>query len=196
MTSTEKFIRYLKEYVHRDGVNSLIEWLNTNEFFSQSASTKYHSSYPGGLVDHSVRVFERLLKRLKNEYGDTLEKCPYTRESIVIVSLLHDIGKTNLYKMEQKNVKNEAGVWEQVDVYVSNFDAMVCTTHEEESARLASKFINLTDDEYEAIRYHAGAWASDNDGYNGKTMKVFERNSLAYFLHDADMSATICDEKN
>ncbi len=57
MTNREKYISILSKVPNTE---RLIEWLCTTDFFTAPASTKYHSSYEGGLCYHSLAVYDCL----------------------------------------------------------------------------------------------------------------------------------------
>ena len=59
----DKFIEIYKENIRRPGAEKLLTWLESSDFFEAPASTRFHLSRPGGLVEHSVHVYERLLSR-------------------------------------------------------------------------------------------------------------------------------------
>ena len=55
----QKFIDLLKS-TNRPGVVELIEFLDRTDFFTAPASTKYHNAFEGGLLAHSLNVYECL----------------------------------------------------------------------------------------------------------------------------------------
>lgn len=189
-----KYRHYLKSYIKRDGVDKLIAFLDKQTDMAVApASSKYHGSYEGGLVQHSLNVFMRLHKLLTNEYG---QNCPYSKETIAIVALLHDISKTNLYQLSMRNVKDENGNWTQVPFYTAREDALLYGGHEENSVFILRHFINLTYEEELAILHHSGGMGADTDAKVAQTMKALSACPLALFLHQADMQATCIDEGN
>ena len=108
----EKFIETYTNNIKRDGADKLLEWLINSDFFIAPASTRHHLAYKGGLVEHSLNVFDNL-------EWDNLE-------TKTICGLLHDVCKVNLYKEDIKNVKVD-GKWEQQpsshgakDVYIGD----------------------------------------------------------------------------
>ena len=118
MNNKERFISIYKQYIHRQGNDKLLEFLlsNKSDFFTAPASTRFHGNYDGGLVEHSLNVYDCLKdylsrQRVMNEYG-----LNYSEESIAIVALLHDLCKINCYKKGMRNVK-ENGQWIQVPTY-------------------------------------------------------------------------------
>ena len=93
MTNKDRFIQIYKEKIKRDGADRLLDFLCSDgcDFFSAPASTRFHGSYPGGLCEHSLNVYDCLCDylsrpRVKEEYG--LE---FSDESVAIVALLHDL---------------------------------------------------------------------------------------------------------
>ena len=90
-------------------------------------------------------------------------------------------------------VKHDAAgdfIWETVPAYTIEDDFVF--GHGEKSVYLASKFIVLSDEEAQAIRFHMGAW---QDGDKANAGKAFALNPLAFFLHVADEAATYLDEQ-
>ena len=53
----ERFIELLCS-TGREGMESVINYLENSAFFTSPASTAYHMSYEGGLMDHSMNVYE------------------------------------------------------------------------------------------------------------------------------------------
>lgn len=187
-----KYRHYLKSYIKRDGIDNLIKFLdNQTDMAVAPASSKYHGSFEGGLVQHSLNVFMRLHKLLTSEYGDN---CPYSKETIAVVALLHDISKSNLYTVSTRNVKDESGAWKQVPYYSVREDNLLYGGHEETSVFIISNFINLSYEERLAILHHSGGMGADSDAKVAATMRALSSCPLALFLHQADMQATCVDE--
>ena len=108
---TKEFIDIFNNNIKREGADKLLEWLKSSDFFTAPASSKFHSAYEGGLCQHSINAYKRFIKNLENEYGkDWQEKI--SLESATIIGLLHDICKTNFYKVEMRNIKVD-GQWVQ-----------------------------------------------------------------------------------
>lgn len=61
MNQKEKFIQFCK-VIKRDGIDKLLEWLEKSDFYRAPASTRFHGNYEGGLLDHSLNVFEELVR--------------------------------------------------------------------------------------------------------------------------------------
>lgn len=189
----EKFLEIYRENITRSGAEEFLKWLESTDFFTAPASTRFHLSRPGGLVEHSIHVYERLLKLCDTENGEKFlsAKLP-DDETIAICGLLHDICKANFYGVEMRNRKNEQGQWEKYPFYVVN--DQLPYGHGEKSVYIISGFMKLSREEAMAIRWHMGF--SDNEfkagGYS--VGNAFEKFPLALLTHIADLQATYLDE--
>lgn len=103
----------ISQTIKREGIDDLIDWIEHSDFFYAPASTKYHGAYAGGLVEHSINVYE-CLKRIVQRYPDL----NINDETVAICALFHDLCKANFYKIGSRNVKDEAtGQWFKKAVY-------------------------------------------------------------------------------
>lgn len=197
MNPKDTFISAYQKYIHRTGSDSLLAWLLATDFFEAPASTKFHSSFAGGLVLHSLNVFQRMYRNCMDEAGTGTPFPSNQAESIAIVSLLHDICKAQFYKMDFKNQKiysdhgtkfDKRGAydWESVPFYT--IDEEFPFGHGEKSVFLINEHMRLTREEALAIRFHMGDFTDHN------TSKVYTICPLALQLHIADLQATYLDE--
>ena len=185
MTPKEEFISIYKENIKREGADKLLEYLEKSDFFTAPSSTRYHGSYEGGLVQHSVNVYHCLKDYLSRPRTKELYGMDYSEETIALVSLLHDVCKINFYTVEMRNAKNAQGKWEQVPYY--KIDDRLPYGHGEKSVFLIQFFMHLHRDEAMAIRWHMGFSGPEDHNTIGKAL---ERYPLAFALHVADMEAT------
>ena len=181
-----RFVALFKENVKRDGADKLLEYLLSSDFFVAPASSRFHSAYEGGLVEHSLNVYDRLRSYLASDHFKSLGLSSYTEESIVIASLLHDLCKIGIYKKGFRNVKNDQGKWVQVETY--EYDDQLPYGHGEKSVYIISGFMRLTREEAFAIRYHMG-YSSEHDDVRNVSLS-FEMFPLAFALSVADSEAT------
>lgn len=193
----DRFIGLYQQLITRPGADKLLAWLETTDFFEASASTRFHLSHPGGLVEHSIHVYHRLhdlfvSERQNRENDPFIELSNNEEETIAICGLLHDICKANFYAVEMRNRKNEQGQWEKYPFYVVN--DQLPYGHGEKSVYIISGFMKLTREEAMAIRWHMGF--SDNDFKAGgfSVGNAFEKFPLALLTHMADLQATYLDE--
>ena len=187
MTNKEKFIELYHTYIKREGADKLLEFLcsASSDFFTAPASARYHGSFEGGLVEHSMNVFECLCAYLDRERAKDTYKLDYSRESIAIVALLHDLCKVNCYKVSSRNVRDENGKWQSVPYF--EFDDKMPYGHGEKSVYIISGYMKLTREEAFAIRYHMGFSGTEDERNVGKAFEMFP---LAFALSVADMEAT------
>ncbi len=185
MNRKSDFISLYTSHIKRAGATALLEWMETTDFFTAPASTRFHGNYEGGLCEHSVNVWEELVRLLK-----AYPEIKVTAESAAIVSLLHDLCKIGCYKPELRNVKVN-GIWVQRPVYV--FQEDYCFGgHGSKSVYLAQKYMGLTDAEAVAINCHMGF--SDRSPGDYSLGSAYEKHPLAWLLHVADGSATYIRE--
>ena len=193
----DRFVELYQQLITRPGADKLLAWLETTDFFEAPASTRFHLSRPGGLVEHSIHVYHRLhvlfvSERQNRENEPFIELSDSEEETIAICGLLHDICKANFYAVEMRNRKNEQDQWEKYPFYVVN--DQLPYGHGEKSVYIISGFMKLTREEAMAIRWHMGF--SDNDFRAGgfSVGNAFEKFPLALLTHMADLQATYLDE--
>ncbi len=186
MTAKERFIEIYKQNITREGADRLLEYLESpaSDFFTAPASARYHSSYEGGLCEHSLNVYDCLVSYLKSDRAKGFG-FEYSDESIAIAALLHDLCKVGIYKKGFRNVKDERGVWQRVDTF--EYDDKLPYGHGEKSVYIISGYMRLTREEAFAIRYHMG-YSSTEDPRN--VSAAFEMFPLAFALSTADSEAT------
>ena len=177
----EKFIELLKK-VDRDGMNDLLDFLEKSDFYKAPASTRFHGDYEGGLVEHSLKVYELLVDKVKNSPVPIDVK----EESLIIIALLHDICKANYYKVDYRNAKNEFGEWEKVPYYT--VDDTIPYGHGEKSVMMITEYIKLTVEEKYCIRWHMG-FTEPKEQYN-TIGAAFKKYPLAVLVYEADLEST------
>lgn len=189
----EKFNKALTR-VERDGLDDLIKWLETTDFFSAPASSRFHGNYQGGLVEHSIHVLEFALTNLNwmLKYKPELIKI---QESVIIASLFHDACKVNQYTWgKERFTKINDGNrdrWAKYDTYEFNDDLPM--GHGEKSVYYISKHIELTKSEILAIRWHMG-YSEPGTALDGLTKYAYQaasKDPLVKIIHAADVVSVI-----
>lgn len=147
MDTKEKIIELLKR-TKREGIESLIKYLESNGFFESPASTKFRGCYAGGLATHSLDVYERLLAlssplKLDSVSAPGQKPLPIDVGNIIIAALLHDICKIGAYIGDEKPYK-----WNKSQP----------KGHALLSIERIKKHIELTDIEKLMITYHMGVY--------------------------------------
>jgi hypothetical protein len=168
----EKCIELLKS-TNREGIDELISWLESSGFFQSPASTKYHGCFSGGLLKHSMNVYDLLVN-----FNDQI-KLNIPQDSMIIASLLHDVCKVGAYlgssKPYQWNKKHPKG-------------------HAVLSIGIIKKFIQLTDLEEKMIQYHMGVYGLNE--FDGKGEYTLRGGGLAnaWYHFPAVKIIYFCDE--
>lgn len=188
----DKFIKAYTENITRPGADKLLAWIESSDFFTAPASTRFHLSSPGGLLEHSLHVFERMKAICANEATITPGFNEPSMETIAVCGLLRDICKANFYAVEMRNRKNDQGRWEQYPFYV--VDDKLPYGHGEKSVYIISGFMRLSREEAMAIRWHMGFSDNDFQGGGYSVGNAFDKFPLAVLLHIADLQATYLDE--
>ena len=174
----EEYVSALVE-TGRSGVSDLIAWLDESGFFTAPCSTQYHLACEGGLLRHSLNVNKTIhdIEVILNVSNQV--KVNY--HSMTLVALLHDIGKCGMYG-KPNYIENilKSGKRSDSKPYTTNPD-LLYLPHALRSVEIASKFIQLTEDEEFAIACH--------DGLYGEMKYVIQGHEtpLYLLLHSADM---------
>ena len=182
----EKFLNIFRNQITRRGADKLLEWMESTDFFTAPASTRFHAAYEGGLLEHSLNVYEVLISKHYDPEKDDLE-------SFTIASLLHDICKAGFYTTEYRNRKNDRGEWEKVPVYA--IDDKFPYGHGEKSVFLIERFMRLKNEEAGAIPWHMGGFDDTARAGSFANAHAYERYPLAVKLHLADLEATYLHEQ-
>lgn len=177
----------------REGIENLIQAMEEGGFFEAPCSTQYHLSKSGGLAEHSYNVYECMCS-LADCFGVSEEY-----ESIVICSILHDLGKIGQFGKENyvpnmlkgratKANPDPEPKQSESKPYKSNSDLMY-VDHEVRSVVIAQQYIKLTEEEQQAILWHNGLYGTFKYQIQGKEFPLY------LLLHFADMWASRVIEK-
>ncbi|MFA6867281.1 MAG: hydrolase [Clostridia bacterium] len=189
-----EFLRIYKENITREGNDKLLQFLETSDFFTAPASSRFHSAFEGGLCEHSVKAYYRYKQLLEIEYdGEWEETLGIAEESVAIIALLHDICKTNFYKVEMRNSKNELGVWEKIPYFA--IDDKLPYGHGEKSVYMISGFMRMERTEAMAINWHMGGFDARVLGGSYGLSDAFYKYPAALLFHLADVQCTYLDEE-
>ena len=177
----DEFIQLLRS-TNREGIEDLISFIEKTDFFTAPASTRFHGDYEGGLLEHSMKVYEILKHKAKNN----VMGMEWSEDTLIIMALLHDICKVNFYKVDYRNAKNALGVWEKVPYYT--IEDTIPYGHGEKSVMMLTEYIKLTPEEKYAIRWHMG-YTEPKELYN-TIGAAYKKYPIALLMHEADLEAT------
>lgn len=191
----EKFEQLLTS-VNRDGIDKLLAYIRKSDFYRAPASTRFHSCHDGGLLEHSLNLYECLLSKKQNLiWAEVLREID--DESLILVALLHDLCKSYLYVPEFKNKKvysdtgtkkDEGGRFDWQAVKGYSTDDKIPYGHGEKSVMMIEEFIKLKPIERYAIRWHMG-FTEPKEYWNTLTTAI-KKYPVILAVHQADMEAT------
>lgn len=184
----QKIIEILQS-VNREGMDRLIDFLENSDFFTCPASTKYHGNFAGGLAEHSLAVYNLL--SLKNEQF----KLGVSDQSVKICGLLHDICKIGTYKIGFKWSKPDEKKWVKEETWKVEDDFPV--GHGEKSVTMIQRYIQLTDEEILAIRWHMG-FSMPGAHFSPESYAIkaaFNTHKIVAAIFTADMEAAYLVEE-
>jgi hypothetical protein len=187
----QKFLQIYNENIKRDGAKDMLDYLEKTDFFSSPASSRFHSSFEGGLCLHTLNVYARFKKILECEYGKNYQD-KISDESVAVIALLHDVCKIENYKLDFRNVKVN-GEWTKQSFYNYNENELPYG-HGEKSVYMISGYMKLSREEALAINWHMGAFDTRVLGGSFDLSRAFRSYPLALLFHMADLSATYLDE--
>ncbi len=205
-TQIERFEAILSG-VTREGIGKLLEAVRKSDFYTAPASTRFHGSYEGGLLDHSLNVYDCLMAKKESPiWKKVFADKNYTDETLAISALLHDLCKTYFYVKDFKNQKtydpdkvaaaegwqrkhdnNGDFIWETVPTY--KIEDKFPYGHGEKSVMMIEQFLTLLPCERYAIRWHMGAYDCSPSQINsiGSAIELYP---LVLALQEADQEAS------
>ena len=187
--SRERFCSLLRA-TGRENIEYVIEDLDSWGFFEAPASSQGHHAFPGGLLDHSLNVYDAAMATreamiaMRPDLKDDLKP-----ESIAITALLHDVCKADFYQLVKKKRRNEIGIYEEVESYEIHDENFPVGHGEKSVILLLQSGLDLNDDEIYAIRWHMGPWNlnRDDERFYRQAGKITPLQTL---IHPADTLAS------
>lgn len=162
-------------------VKEMMEGHVGEEYFTCPASSReeFHSAYPGGLCQHSLNLIKNLKKLV-----DVLSPGKFDVATLAFVGLFHDLGKVGdgvepYYLPQKSEWHRNKGM-----LYETNKDCKFAPTSERGLFILQAHGIEVSYDEWAAIRLNDGQYDDTNKSYKMKEPE------LALLVHWADMWAT------
>jgi len=134
-----------------------------------SARKEFHSAFPGGLVDHSLRVLGNAMKLIKAFGYDV------SRESLIIGCLFHDLGKVGDHESDYYVPQDSDWHRDKLgEMYKYNKDLQYMTVPHR-GVWLCQHFgLKLSQDEWLAIVLNDGQYAEENAKYKMKEPRLVD----------------------
>ena len=168
-------------------LTDLTIYLNAVDYFNKPANAQYFGAYPGGLCQYALNVFAELSMLAEAYFPGR-----YQKQDLIKVALLKDIYRAELYEPYQKNVKNdETGQWESQLAYKYREIRPTFGDLGFSSYMIAKKFVDLTDEQVEAITQ-----ADAKESYGGDIHDIMRSYPLVTLTKMANIAAMYIDEAN
>lgn len=171
MTRTEQidFYRESMMVTEREGMADLLDFMVDLGFLDAPASGGNHMCKEGGLLEHTVNVMQ-----LAEKIGIAmLGVAEYNKihTSVIIAAGLHDLGKCgregkpyyveNMIQDGRPTKKAPEQKYKRSESKPFKISSELChIDHPLRSVELATRYIDLTEEEEHAIFYHDGAYGS------------------------------------
>jgi hypothetical protein len=190
----EVLLKGIEKYVTGDRKQQFLDFYNKLDeriaLLPASHKKAYHNCFPGGYVEHVIRVITASFK-LHEVWKNMGTKDTYTEEELFVSALNHDLGKIGT--LEEVAVYPSTDEWRKKnlgEMYSFNTKIQYMTTPDRSLFLLQQAGIQLTPNEWVAIKTHDGLYDSANEAYLKSYMpETKPRTSLPFIIHQADLMA-------
>jgi len=184
------------DYVAADEgeAKALKDWMNSTDYWTAPASTRFHGNFKGGLCLHTLMVIKQSLefaKALLDNFftSPDADKYSLTAREIFLAALCHDFCKTGFYGTEYRNTKDITGNWVKQPFYKSRSDNRNLGHGNESVLMMLEILPSMISNRMviEAVSRHMGfSDLSDSEKFNYSN---FLQNPLVVLLQLADQTA-------
>ncbi|MFZ9376911.1 MAG: hypothetical protein ACO25K_07280 [Candidatus Fonsibacter ubiquis] len=152
---------------------------------------EYHNAFPGGYVDHVLRVVDCALKLNDVWVEMGVDTSTYTKEELVFSALNHDLGKLGDSEHESYIPQTDQWLKDKLgEDYKFNDRLEYMSVPDRGLHLLMSHGIQFSKNEMLAIKLHDGLYDEANKPYLLTWMpETKPRTSLIYIVHQADLMA-------
>lgn len=135
---------------HREGIDSVVEWLGENHFYDAPASAAHHNAFQGGLAKHSWEVYCQAMALWQaSDHREAMAP-----ESVAIAALLHDVCKADNYQFDSSN-----------PYHILTLNDNRAKGHGERSVRILERLgLAMSHEERMAIHWHMGEFELSSGG--------------------------------
>jgi hypothetical protein len=182
-----KFMEYINSDERAEKLNVMYSHLQ-DELITAPASgkTHFHNAFPGGYLDHILRVTETALKvaALYKQIDGTIN---FTKQELIFAALHHDLGKLG-HPDEGPYYLEQDSDWHRKrgELYRQN-DNLQYFKAPERGLFLLQKFgIEITQNEWLAIKLSDGIYDEGNKSYLINFAPYAMKTNLPYIIHWAD----------
>lgn len=192
-----KFMSYIDEFLPERAVALKEMYAKFGERLITAPASSvnyYHNAFPGGYLDHVLRVTDIALKMYDfyENYGMDLNG--FNKSNLVFVALNHDLGKLGFVgNGREKYLMNDSDwhIKNQGKVYKYNENIPFACVSDLSLYTLQRHGVVVEWEEYIAIKIHDGLYEEGNKPYYiSRTEASSLRTNLQYIIHMADLMAS------
>ena len=156
-----------------------------------SHKKEYHNAFPGGYVEHVLRVIRCAVKQSNLWEDEGCDMSTFTTEELIFSALNHDLGKMG--SEDEDSYISQTDNWRREKLgeeYMFNTKVQFASVPDRGLFMLQSHGIQYTFNEMLAIQTHDGLYDKANEKYlMGYMIEQKPRTSLPFILHQADLMA-------
>ena len=159
-----------------------------------SGRPNYHNCFPGGWIDHTLRVIETSLKTMELFVGlgvDVTAK----KEDVILAAMFHDLGK--LGDLNDPYYKIQTDDWRRKklnEFYTHNSDMENLSVTDRALWLLQHFNIKVSTEVWKAIKMSDGMFDAGNEDYYRRSSD--SRNILHYIVHFGDWMSTVAEKQH
>ena len=181
-----------------EALNKMYDHFEERMIYTPASSVEhYHNAFPGGYVDHVLRVTRNALKvyELWQDLGMIMEE--FDRETLIFTALHHDLGKLGTPEMDYY-IKNDSEwhVKNQGKIYKTNPNIHWMNLNDRTMYNLQYFGVKYTEEEMIGMRLTDGLYDDNNKEYYIKFNNDDRlATSIPFIMHTADQMAAIYENK-
>lgn len=192
-----KFMGYIDEYLSEraESLKAMYEAFGKRLLLAPASAVEhYHNAFPGGYIDHVLRVVDYALKLYDFYEENEMDLSGFTKENLVFVALNHDLGKLGYVgEGREKYIPNDSE-WHRKNmgkIYNYNDKIPFAITSDLSLYTLQKFGVSVQWEEYLGIKIHDGLYEEGNKPYFiSRSDSSALRTNLQYIMHIADLMAS------
>tara|TARA_Y100001973_G_C5147018_1_gene305961 strand:- start:215 stop:955 length:741 start_codon:yes stop_codon:yes gene_type:complete len=159
-----------------------------------SGRPNYHNCFPGGWIDHTLRVIKTSLK-MREHFIDLGVDVTTDKEDVILAAMMHDLGK--LGDLNDPYYKIQTDDWRRKklkEFYTHNSDMENLSVTDRALWLLQHFNIKVSTEVWKAIKMSDGMFDKGNEDYYRRSSD--SRNILHYIVHFGDWMSTVAEKQH
>ena len=159
-----------------------------------SGRPNYHNCFPGGWLDHTLRVIESSLK-MKEHFISLGVDVTADDGDIILAAMFHDLGKLGDLNEPYYRVQTDDWRRKKLNEFYTHNNDMENLSVTDRALWLLQHFnIKISTEVWKAIKMSDGMFDAGNENYYRTSSD--SRNILHYIVHFGDCSATVAEKQH